>query len=97
MALVLVLAGCVEVRTRRGRTVTSRWARGRTSNWRPSDGRVASANTSADPNRQYEGMRIAEAAKKAGKDPFDFVSDLLVETRGSVSCVCCYFHRGPIQ
>ena len=32
-------------------------------------------------------MRIAEAPKKAGKDPFDFVFDLLVETRGSVSCV----------
>ena len=40
-----------------------------------------------DPNRQYEGMRIAEAAKKAGKDPFDFVFDLLVEERGSVGCV----------
>jgi N-acyl-D-aspartate/D-glutamate deacylase len=40
-----------------------------------------------DPNRQYEGMRIAEAAKKAGKDPFDFVFDLLVESRGSVGCV----------
>lgn len=44
-------------------------------------------DTNTDPNRQYEGMRIAEAAKKAGKDPFDFVFDLLVEERGSVGCV----------
>ena len=44
-------------------------------------------DSKADPNRQYEGMRIAEAAKKAGKDPFDFVFDLLVEERGSVGCV----------
>ena len=40
-----------------------------------------------DPNRKYEGMRIAEAAKHAGKDPFEFVFDLLVEERGSVGCV----------
>ena len=45
------------------------------------------ADSKADPNRRYEGMRIAEAAKKAGKDPFDFVFDLLIESRGSVGCV----------
>jgi N-acyl-D-amino-acid deacylase len=44
-------------------------------------------DSKTDPNRQYEGMRIAEAAKKAGKDPFDFVFDLLAEERGSVGCV----------
>ncbi|MGE3277394.1 MAG: amidohydrolase family protein [Vicinamibacterales bacterium] len=43
--------------------------------------------TTASPNRQYEGMRIAEAAARAGKDPFDFVFDLLVEEHGSVGCV----------
>jgi dihydroorotase/N-acyl-D-amino-acid deacylase len=40
-----------------------------------------------NPNRKYEGMRVAEAAKLAGKDPFDFVFDLLVEERGSIGCV----------
>jgi N-acyl-D-amino-acid deacylase len=40
-----------------------------------------------NPNRKYEGMRVAEAAKAAGKDPFDFVFDLLVSERGSVGCV----------
>jgi N-acyl-D-aspartate/D-glutamate deacylase len=32
-------------------------------------------------------MRVLEAAKQAGKDPFDFVFDLLIEERASVSCV----------
>ena len=41
----------------------------------------------SSPNRKYEGMRVAEAAKLANKDPFDFVFDLLVEERGSVGCV----------
>ena len=45
------------------------------------------AATDESPNRKYEGMRVAEAAKAAGKDPFDFVFDLLVDTRGSVGCV----------
>jgi N-acyl-D-aspartate/D-glutamate deacylase len=44
-------------------------------------------NDAVSPNRKYEGMRVAEAAKQAGKDPFDFVFDLLVEERASVSCV----------
>jgi N-acyl-D-amino-acid deacylase len=39
------------------------------------------------PNQKYEGMRVAEAAKQAGKDPFDFVFDLLIEERGSIGCV----------
>lgn len=43
--------------------------------------------TTESPNRKYEGMRIAQAAKLAGKDPFDFVFDLLIEERGSVGCV----------
>ena len=45
------------------------------------------AATDESPNRKYEGMRVAEAAKAAGKDPFDFVFDLLIDTRGSVGCV----------
>ncbi len=46
---------------------------------------IAEANST--PNRKYEGMRISEAAKQTGKDPFDFVFDLLIEEQGSVSCV----------
>jgi N-acyl-D-amino-acid deacylase len=45
------------------------------------------AATDEAPNRKYEGMRVAEAAKVAGQDPFDFVFDLLADTAGSVGCV----------
>ena len=38
------------------------------------------------PNRQDEGMRVDDAAKRAGKDPFDFVFDLIADS-GGVSCV----------
>jgi N-acyl-D-aspartate/D-glutamate deacylase len=44
-------------------------------------------NDQVSPNRKYEGLRVAEAAKQAGKDPFEFVFDLLIEERGSVGCV----------
>ena len=44
-------------------------------------------NDPVSPNRKYEGLRVAEAAKQAGKDPFNFVFDLLIEERGSIGCV----------
>jgi N-acyl-D-aspartate/D-glutamate deacylase len=51
-------------------------------------GRVrGSREPGASPNRKYEGLRVAAAARQAGKDPFDFVFDLLIEERGSVGCV----------
>lgn len=45
------------------------------------------ASPTENANARYEGMRVADAAKAAGKDPFEFVFDLLRDTRGSVSCV----------
>jgi len=45
------------------------------------------ATTTENPNAKYEGMRVADAARAAGKDPFEFVFDLLRDTRGSVGCV----------
>jgi len=47
---------------------------------------IAGREGAVSPNKKYEGMRIAEAARQAGKDPFDFVFDLLAES-GGVSCV----------
>jgi N-acyl-D-amino-acid deacylase len=44
-------------------------------------------NDAVSPNRKYEGMRVAEAARQAGKDPFDFVFDLLIDERASIGCV----------
>jgi N-acyl-D-amino-acid deacylase len=41
----------------------------------------------AEPYKKYEGMRIDDAAKAAGRDPYDFVFELLIAARGSVGCV----------
>lgn len=38
------------------------------------------------PDKKFEGMRIADAARLARKDPFDFVFDLIAE-HGSIGCV----------
>jgi N-acyl-D-amino-acid deacylase len=50
----------------------------------------------ASPNRKYEGMRVLEAAKQAGKDPFDFVFDLLIAERGSIGCVYFIIDEGDL-
>jgi N-acyl-D-aspartate/D-glutamate deacylase len=44
------------------------------------------SGTTASDAKMFEGMRVAEAAKQAGKNPFDFVFDLLIKN-GGVSCV----------
>jgi N-acyl-D-aspartate/D-glutamate deacylase len=53
-------------------------------------------NDKVSPNRKYEGMRIAEAAKQAGKDPFDFVFDLLIDEGGSIGCVYFIIDEGDL-
>ena len=37
--------------------------------------------------KKYEGMRVDDAAKAAGQDPYDFVFAVLIAARGNVSCV----------
>ncbi|HWW85465.1 MAG TPA: D-aminoacylase, partial [Vicinamibacterales bacterium] len=37
--------------------------------------------------KRFEGLRVDDAAREAGKDPYDFVFDLLIAKRGSVGCV----------
>jgi N-acyl-D-amino-acid deacylase len=37
--------------------------------------------------KRYEGKRVDEAAREAGKDPYDFVFDMLIANRGNVGCV----------
>ncbi|HEY7291214.1 MAG TPA: D-aminoacylase [Vicinamibacterales bacterium] len=37
--------------------------------------------------KRFEGWRVDDAAKEMGKDPYDFVFDLLIANRGNVSCV----------
>ena len=47
---------------------------------------ISGRSGAPSPNKKYEGMRVDEAAKQAGKDPFDFVFDLIADS-GGVSCV----------
>jgi N-acyl-D-amino-acid deacylase len=42
-------------------------------------------------NHNLEGVNVAEAARQAGKDAFEFALDLIAETGGGVSCV--YFDQ----
>ena len=37
--------------------------------------------------KKYEGMRVDEAARAAGQDPYEFVFELLIAARGNVGCV----------
>jgi N-acyl-D-amino-acid deacylase len=37
--------------------------------------------------KKYEGMRVDDAAHAAGKDPYDFVFEILIANRGNVGCV----------
>jgi N-acyl-D-amino-acid deacylase len=37
--------------------------------------------------RKYEGMRVDDAARAAGKDPYDFVFEILIAHNGGVGCV----------
>ena len=37
--------------------------------------------------RRFEGWRVDDAAKEMGKDPYDFVFEMLIANGGSVSCV----------
>jgi N-acyl-D-aspartate/D-glutamate deacylase len=52
--------------------------------------------SSPSPNKKFEGMRVDEAAKLAGKDPFDFVFDLVAEG-GGVSCVYFIIDEGDLK
>ena len=48
---------------------------------------IGSRTEAASADKKYEGMRVDDAAKAAGKDPYDFVFELLIAHRGSVGCV----------
>jgi N-acyl-D-aspartate/D-glutamate deacylase len=45
--------------------------------------RVLVASVTSDANRPIEGQSIATAARARGRDPFDFVCDLLIEENGA--------------
>jgi N-acyl-D-aspartate/D-glutamate deacylase len=48
---------------------------------------VQLASISPAAYKKYEGVRVDDAARQAGQDPYDFVFDLLIASRGNVGCV----------
>ena len=48
---------------------------------------VQIASVRSPERKSLEGMRIDAAARAAGKDPYEFVFDLLIAERGGVGCV----------
>ena len=48
---------------------------------------VQIASIRSPERKTLEGMRVDDAAMAAGKDPYDFVFDLLIAERGNVGCV----------
>ena len=44
--------------------------------------RIIITSVVSEKNQQFEGLTVSDAAARVGKDPFDFVFDLLVEERG---------------
>ena len=47
--------------------------------------------------KKFEGMRIDDAAKAAGTDPYDFVFEILIAHRGSVGCVWFIIDENDLQ
>ena len=47
--------------------------------------------------KRFEGRRIDDAAKEMGKDPYDFVFDMLIANGGSVGCVWFIIDEGDLK
>lgn len=48
-------------------------------------------------NRALEGMNVLEASAKAGKTPYDFMHDLLIEESGRVEMISFYGHEDVLK
>jgi N-acyl-D-amino-acid deacylase len=47
--------------------------------------------------KRFEGWRVDDAAKEMGKDPYEFVFDMLIATGGSVGCVWFIIDEGDLK
>ena len=47
--------------------------------------------------KKYEGMRVDDAAKAAGKEPYDFVFEILIAHNGNVGCVWFIIDEGDLK
>lgn len=52
--------------------------------------RIMISSAASDKNRVYEGLTVTEASARAGKPPYEFVRDLLVEESGTVGMISFY-------
>ena len=52
--------------------------------------KILISEVATDKNRAAEGMSVLEAAAKAGKTPYDFMRDLLIEESGLVGMISFY-------
>ena len=47
--------------------------------------------------KRFEGWRVDDAAKEMGRDPYDFVFEMLIANGGSVSCVWFIIDEGDLK
>ena len=58
---------------------------------------VLISSVATDKNRAVEGLNVLEASAKAGKSPYDFMRDLLVEESGRVGMISFYGHEDVLE
>ena len=58
---------------------------------------VLISSVTAERNRVFEGMNVLEASARAGKAPYDFMRDLLVEESGRVGMISFYGHEDVLK
>ena len=56
---------------------------------------ISSVETEA--NRAFEGLSVPEASARAGKAPYEFMRDLLVEEKGRVGMISFYGHEDVLE
>lgn len=58
---------------------------------------VLISSVSTEANRALEGMNVLEASTGAGKPPYDFMRDLLLEEKGRVGMISFYGHEDVLE
>ncbi|MBS1226162.1 MAG: N-acyl-D-amino-acid deacylase [Candidatus Aminicenantes bacterium] len=59
--------------------------------------KILISDVASDKNRALEGMNVLEAARQAGKVPYEFMRDLLIEESDRVGMVSFYGHEDNLK
>ena len=59
--------------------------------------RILISEVASDKNRAVEGRSVLEAAAEAGKPPYDFMRDLLIEEKNRVDMISFYGHEDVLK